>query len=113
MMTVVRAVLIACLLVAAAHGYQLGAPLSRPLQSRAQAPPLRMCSDGSDTDGPAEVTPAATEVDVPAAPVPPAPAAAQATGELPLPGPVIVLVGAALLGFMPFLKQGIIPKKSS
>ena len=111
MMTLVRAVLVACLLVAAAHGYQLGAPLSRPLQPRAQASPLRMCSDGSDTDGPAEVTPAAA--DVPAAPAPPAPAPAPAPapGDLPLPGPVIVLIGSALLGFMPFLKQGIIPKR--
>ena len=97
-----------CMLVAA-DGFQLGVAAPRAPLSRVAAP-LRLCS-AEPEEAPAEAAAAAPAE--PAAPAPPpASTGTLDTPQLAIPGPLIALGGAALLGFMPFLKQGIITPPS-
>ena len=98
--------LLGCLLAACTHGYVLpGLPRTQLARTTL---PCAMCSppEGDSSAG-ADAAPAPPAAPPPAAPEEPTSFLSE------IPGIVIVFGGAAILGFMPFLKTGIITPPSS
>ena len=99
--------LLALLLLSSTCGFQIQRAVM-PQAVRTAATPLTLRMMCTDEAPPPDPIAAETETPAP----PPAAPAEPAVPEsviFGIPGPLIVLGGAAVLGFMPFLKQGIIP----
>ena len=99
--------LLALLVLSSTCGFQIQRCVT-PQAIRTAATPLTlrmMCSDEAPSP---EAAADVTETPAPPAPAPAEPAVPESV-IFGIPGPLIVLGGAAVLGFMPFLKQGIIP----